>query len=185
MRQFTNLEKANVLDEVKRQGGVSKVAEKFGITRATIYNWQKKEAEIRDSLSQDMALEAVKQSLGETGAVLDSVGSYAELLERTGDLERRKKYLSAQVEFILWKVVRALESHEDLTKIHPKDMSKIMTDLHAVRKDLSNEPTVIIEYRNTWLELVLQVLREFLDEEQLRDFVSKMEAVEADYEVLK
>lgn len=185
MKQFTNIQKANILDEVKRQGSVSKVAEKFGVTRASIYNWQKKEDEIREGLSSDTALEAIKQSLGKTETVLDSVGSYAELLEKTGDLERRKKYLSAQVEFILWKVVKALETHEDLTRINPKDMSKIMTDLHAVRKDLSNEPTVIIEYRNTWLELVLQVLRDFLDDDQLREFVSKMEAVEADYEVLR
>jgi len=92
--------------------------------------------------------------------------------------------MSAQVEFILWKVVRLLENHPDLDAIHPKDLSKIMADLHAVRKELSNEPTVIIEYRNQWMEQVLSVLQEFLDADSLRAFAQKMEAVEADYEVL-
>jgi len=63
-------------------------------------------------------------------------------------------------------------------------LSKIMADLHAVRKELSNEPTVIIEYRNQWMEQVLGVLQEFVSPEDLRAFVKKMEAVEADYDVL-
>jgi hypothetical protein len=92
--------------------------------------------------------------------------------------------MSAQVEFILWKVIKLLESHEDLDRVHPKDLSKIMGDLHSVRKELSNEPTVIIEYRNQWMERVLSVLQEFLDTEQLREFASKMQAVEAEYEII-
>jgi transposase-like protein len=184
MKQFTNRQKAEILDKVKQVGNVSKVAQKFDITRATIYNWQKNEQDIRSSLAQDTALRAVKDSYPLESEVLKDVQEYAELLNRKGALEQRKQMMSAQVEFILWKVVRLLENHPDLDAIHPKDLSKIMADLHAVRKELSNEPTVIIEYRNQWMEQVLGVLQEFLDADSLRAFAQKMEAVEADYEVL-
>jgi transposase-like protein len=50
MNQFNNRQKAQILDECTTTGNVSKVAEKYGITRATIYNWQKKEQEIREAL---------------------------------------------------------------------------------------------------------------------------------------
>ena len=184
MKQFTNRQKAEILDEVKKVGNVSKVAQKFDITRATVYNWQKNEDDIRSSLAADTALRAVKESYPLESEVLKDVQEYAELLNKKGALEQRKQMMSAQVEFILWKVVRLLENHPDLDAIHPKDLSKVMTDLHAVRKELSNEPTVIIEYRNQWMEQVLSVLGEFMDQDSLRAFAKKMEAVEADYEVL-
>jgi len=116
--------------------------------------------------------------------VLKGVEEYADLLAQKGNLEKRKQLLSGQVEFILWKVVKLLENHPDLDGVHPKDLSKIMGDLHSVRKELSNEPTIIIEYRNEWMERVLSVLQEFLDEEKMREFAKKMEAVEADYELI-
>jgi len=184
MSHFTNRQKAEVLDEVKRMGNVSKVAEKFDITRATIYNWQKNEDDIRSSLAQDTALRAIKESYPIEGEVLRGVEEYADLLNKKGALEQRKQMMSSQVEFILWKVVRLLENHPDLEAIHPKDLSKIMGDLHAVRRELSNEPTVVIEYRNQWMEQVLGVLQEFISPEDLRAFVKKMEAIEADYDVL-
>jgi len=184
MNQFNNRQKAQIIDECTTTGNVSKVAEKYGITRATIYNWQKKESEIRESLAQDTALRAIKESLPVESYVLKDIEEYSVLLAEKGALEQRKQMMSAQVEFILWKVIKLLESHEDLDRVHPKDLSKIMGDLHSVRKELSNEPTVIIEYRNQWMERVLQVLSEFLDAESLREFVTKMQAVEAEYEVL-
>lgn len=184
IKQFTNSEKAIILDECKKVGNVSKVAEKYDVTRATIYNWQKSEDEIMKSLSQDSSLLAIKESRLIDSDILKDVERYADLLSAKGALEKRKQLLSAQVEFILWKVVKLLETHEALEDIHPKDLSKIMSDLHAVRKELSNEPTVIIEYRNQWMERVLSVLNEYLDTDQLREFVNKMQAVEAEYEVL-
>ena len=184
MIQFTNARKIEVLDECKRVGNVSKVAEKYGITRATIYNWQKSEEEIRKSVAQDDALVKIKANAPAHTEVLRDVERYADLLSEKGALEKRKQLLSAQVEYILWKVVGLLESHPDLDAIHPKDLSKIMGDLHSVRKELSNEPTVIIEYRNQWMERVLQVLTEYMEPEDIRDFVKKMQAIEAEYEVL-
>jgi len=184
VQQFSNRQKAEILDECKRVGNVSKVADKYGITRATIYNWQKVESEIRDALAHDTALVALKQSLPIEADVLKGIEEYSDLLAQKGNLEKRKQLLSSQVEFILWKVVRLLENHPDLDGIHPKDLSKIMSDLHGVRKELSNEPTIIIEYRNEWMERVLSVLQEFLDEDGLREFAKKMQAVEAEFEVL-
>lgn len=181
---FTNRQKAEVLDECVRMGNVSKVAEKYGVTRATVYNWQKDEENIRKELAHDTALLNIKQAMPVESDVLANVQSYADLLSQKGNIERRKQLMSAQVEFILWKVVKLLEEHPDLDGIHPKDLSKIMGDLHQVRKELSNEPTVIIEYRNQWMERVLGVLSDFLDEDTMREFVGKMKAVEAEYEVL-
>lgn len=181
---FTNRQKAEVLDDCVRMGNVSKVAEKYGLTRATIYNWQKAEQEIRKELAHDTALMNIKAAMPLEAGVLDKVQDYADLLARKGALEHRKQLMSAQVEFILWKVIKLLEEHPDLDGVHPKDLSKIMGDLHSVRKELSNEPTVIIEYRNQWMERVLTVLNEFLDEDAMREFVGKMKAVEAEYEVL-
>ena len=184
MSQFNNRQKAQILDECTTTGNVSKVAEKYGITRATIYNWQKREQDIRESLAQDTALRAIKESLPAEAGVLKDIEEYSVLLAEKGALETRKKMMSAQVEYILWKVIKLLESHEDLDKVHPKDLSKIMGDLHSVRKELSNEPTVIIEYRNQWMERVLSVLQEFLDVDEIREFASKMQSVEAEYEIL-
>jgi transposase len=184
MSQFTNRQKVEVLDDVKRMGNVSKAAEKYGITRMTIYNWQKQEDEIRKTVSEDYALKTLRQSMGLEESVLQGIEEYADLLAQKGALEKRKQLLSANVEYILWKVVRLLENHPDLDGVHPKDLSKIMGDLHQVRKELSNEPTVIIEYRNEWMGRVLSVLQEFLDEDALREFAKKMQAVEAEYEVL-
>lgn len=184
MRQFSNRQKAEILDECTKVGNVSKVASKYDVTRATIYNWQKQEDQIRKDLAQDTALRALKESLPVEAEVLRGIEQYSDLLSQKGALEQRKQMMSAQVEYILWKVVKLLEQHPDLDAIHPKDLSKIMSDLHGVRKELSNEPTVIIEYRNQWMEQVLSVLNEFLGGDEMREFVKKMEAVEADYQVL-
>jgi Transposase. len=67
MRQFSNRQKAEILDECKKVGNVSKVAQKFDITRATIYNWQKSEDKIREALGQDTALRAIKDSFSVRG----------------------------------------------------------------------------------------------------------------------
>ena len=184
MRQFSNRQKAEILDECKKVGNVSKVAQKFDITRATIYNWQKSEDKIREALGQDTALRAIKDSFPLEEGVLKGVEEYADLLAKKGALENRKQMMSAQVEMILWRVIKLIETHPDLDAIHPKDLSKVMGDLHNVRKELSNEPTIIIEYRNQWMERVLSVLQDFLGNDELRQFVQKMEAVEADFEVL-
>ena len=184
MKQLSNRQKAEILDECKRVGNVSKVAEKYGVTRMSIYNWQKEEESIRSALAHDTALTALRQSMPVEASVLEGIEEYAELLAQKGALEKRKQLLSGHVEYILWKVVKLLETHPDLEAIHPKDLSKIMGDLHQVRKELSNEPTVIIEYRNEWMGRVLSVLQEFLDEETLREFAKKMQAVEAEYEIL-
>jgi hypothetical protein len=49
---------------------------------------------------------------------------------------------------------------------------------------VSNEPTIIIEYKNKMREQTLQVLQDYLNIDQLKEFAQKMEAIEVDYEVL-
>jgi adenine-specific DNA methylase len=115
---------------------------------------------------------------------LKQLESYKHTLGDIGTLEERKEKLSAKVEFILVKITTLLENHPDLDSIHPKDLSRIMKDLHDVRKELSNEPTIIIEYKNKLREQTLQVLQDFLNIEQLKEFANRMEAIEADYEIL-
>ncbi len=184
MKQFSNSEKAMILEECDRSGNIAKVAEKYGITRTTIYNWKGKRDELKKKMVEKRVLDGAVGKVGLDKRMLEGVEDYAGLLAEKGNLERRKQLLSGQVEYILWRVVRLLDAHPDLSAMNPKDLSKVMTDLHAVRKELSNEPTVIVEYRNEWMERVLQVLQDFLGDEQLREFAKKMQSVEADYEVL-
>lgn len=184
MKQFSNSEKAVILEECDRTQNIAKVAEKYGITRTTIYNWKGKRGELKKKIAEKKVLDTARLKVGLDEKMLEGVEDYAGLLAEKGNLERRKQLLSSQVEYILWRVVRLLENHPDLNAISPKDLSKVMTDLHAVRKELSNEPTVIVEYRNEWMERVLQVLQEFLGDDELRAFASKMQSVEAEYEVL-
>lgn len=171
-----------ILEDCETLGSVTAAAEKHGVSRQSIYNWRKREKSIELELYQEERFLEEQAKLG--ADVFDNMSTYAEMLNRLGTLEQRKAKLSAQVEFILANVVTMLERHPDLSKIHPKDLSKIMVDLHSVRKELSNEPTIIIEYKNKMREQVLRLLVDYLSREQLEEFASKMEAVEADYEVL-
>lgn len=181
---FDDVERLSILGECDRSGNVSSIAKKYGITRATIYSWKKREEEIRKSVGRDEALIAIKETMKEHEMVLGEIERYSELLAQKGALERRKQMMSGQVEFILWNVIKMLEVHPDLAELNPKDLSRVMVDLHNVRKELSNEPTVIIEYRNEWMEKVLMVMSELVDEDKVREFVERMEAVEAEYQVL-
>ncbi len=182
MREYTEKEKTKILQEVNVVGNVSKVAQKYNISRQTIYNWRadRKDLDIGIALQENNDL--IQKS--SSSNFLDDIDKYKDLLKKSGTLEERKKKVSAKVEYMLIKVTTLLENHEDLDKIHPKDLSKIMKDLHDVRKELSNEPTIIIEYKNKVKEQVLQILSDFLDFEQMTEFAKRMEAVEADYEVL-
>ena len=171
-----------ILEDCDVLGSVTAAAEKHGVSRQSIYNWRKRKKSIELELAQE---DKFLEEQAKRGAeALKNIDSYAMLLNRVGTLEQRKAKLSAQVEFILVNVVNLLEKHPDLSKIHPKDLSKIMTDLHGVRKELSNEPTIIVEYKNKMREQVLRLLVDYLTREQLEDFASRMEAVEAEYEVL-
>ena len=171
-----------ILDDCDLLGSVTAAAEKHGVSRQSIYNWRKKRKTIELEVATEEQFLAERAKRG--SEVMQNIDSYAVLLNKVGTLEQRKAKLSAHVEFILANVVSLLEKHPDLDKIHPKDLSKIMVDLHSVRKELSNEPTIIIEYKNKMREQVLRLLVDYLSREQLEEFAGKMEAVEAEYEVL-
>lgn len=182
--EFTPDEKVAILREIEVLGNVSKVAEKWGVSRQSIYNWQAQRSKLDDEIRiQEQAKDVVTRSKFDP-ELLKDLEQYRNTLQFIGHLEERKEQLSAKVEFMLIKVTTLLENHPDLDSIHPKDLSKIMKDLHDVRKELSNEPTIIIEYKNKLREQTLQVLQDFLDLDQLREFAKRMEAIEADYEVL-
>ena len=177
-------DKVAILKEIEVMGNVSKVAEKWGVSRQSIYNWQAQRKNLDEEIKiREQARDVIERSKFDP-ELLKDLEQYRNTLQFIGTLEERKEKLSAKVEFMLIKVTTLLESHPDLDSIHPKDLSKIMKDLHDVRKELSNEPTIIIEYKNKVKEQTLQVLQDFLDLDQLREFAQRMEAIEADYEIL-
>ena len=182
--EFSPEEKVAILREIEVMGNVSKVAEKWGVSRQSIYNWQAQRRNLDEEIIiREQAKDVVARSKFDP-ELLKDLEQYRNTLQFIGTLEERKEKMSAKVEFMLIKITTLLENHPDLDEIHPKDLSKIMKDLHDVRKELSNEPTIIIEYKNKLREQTLQVLQDFLDLDQLKEFASRMEAIEADYEVL-
>lgn len=182
--EFSPEEKVAILREIEVMGNVSKVAEKWGVSRQAIYNWKAQRKNLDEEIIiREQAKDVVTRSKFDP-ELLKDLEQYRNTLQFIGTLEERKEKMSAKVEFMLIKITTLLENHPDLDEIHPKDLSKIMKDLHDVRKELSNEPTIIIEYKNKLREQTLQVLQDFLDLDQLKEFASRMEAIEADYEVL-
>ena len=177
-------DKVAILKEIEVMGNVSKVAEKWGVSRQVIYNWKQQRSTLEDEIKiQEQAKDVVARSQFDP-ELLKDLEQYRNTLSFIGTLEERKEKLSAKVEYMLIKITTLLENHPDLDEIHPKDLSKIMKDLHDVRKELSNEPTIIIEYKNKVREQTLQVLQDFLNLDQLKEFAKRMEAIETDYEVL-
>ena len=184
MNEFSPEEKVAILREIEVMGNVSKVAEKWGVSRQSIYNWQAQRRNLDEEIMiREQAKDVVTRSKFDPDLLKD-LEQYRNTLQFIGTLEERKEKMSAKVEFMLIKITTLLENHPDLDEIHPKDLSKIMKDLHDVRKELSNEPTIIIEYKNKLREQTLQVLQDFLNLDQLKEFAHRMEAIEADYEVL-
>ena len=177
-KEFSPKEKVEILKDISVMGSVSKVAQKWGVSRQSIYNWKNE----RSKLDEEVILRENVPEISDH-AIID-IEKYKQILSDLGSLEQRKEKMSAKVEFMLMKITTLLENHPDLDAIHPKDLSKIMKDLHDVRKELSNEPTIIIEYKNKMREQTLQVLQDFLNIDQLREFAQKMEAIEADYEII-
>jgi len=177
-REFSPKEKVEVLKDISVIGNVSKVAQKWGVSRQTIYNWKAE----RSELDEQIILRESRPDFD--SKTLMEINKYRDVLSDLGTLEQRKEKMSAKVEFMLMKITTLLENHPDLDAIHPKDLSKIMKDLHDVRKELSNEPTIIIEYKNKMREQTLQVLQDFLNMDQLKEFAQRMEAIEVDYELI-
>lgn len=184
--EYDNYFKLEVLERCEVVGNVSAVAEQYDLSRATIYSWKKKEDEIRESVAKDKVTEKITAQIDVRSDVLDKITTYEGLLQEIGGAEERRKALANQVEHLLMTVVSTLENHPDLAETRPKDLSKIMVELRETKDKLSREPDVVIEYRDAMMETVLSVLRgSYLTDDQLRDFVRKVEAVEADFEVIK
>ena len=182
--EFSPEEKVAILREIKVMGNVSKVADKWGVSRQTIYNWKNQRSNLDEEIKiREQAKDVVQRSKFDP-ELLKDLEQYRNTLQFIGTLEERKEKMSAKVEFMLIKITTLLENHPDLDAIHPKDLSKIMKDLHDVRKELSNEPTIIIEYKNKVREQTVQVLQDVLNMGQLKEFAQRMEAIEVDYELI-
>lgn len=176
-KEYSDLEKQEILDHAELNG-VSTTARQYDVSRQAIYNWRKDADEISTNVAIARRLSA---SDGKSLSQFKSVGEmakYVELLKREGTLKDRKQKQGAKAEANLVKIIDLLENHPQLDQIHPKDLSKIMLDLNTIKKDLYDEPTIIIEYRNTWMQRVLQVLTDFLTNDELRAFVHKIETIE-------
>ena len=182
--EFTASEKLEILNDIEVVGNMSKVADKYGVSRQSIYNWKSEMSQIPEEVDKNQKFLQAKEGSKFDVDVVKDIDSYKHLLQQIGTLEERKESIGAVVEYNLMRVIQMLESHPDLSDIHPKDLSKIMIDLNSVRKDMNNEPTIIIEYKNKVREQTLQVLQDFLDLDQLKEFAKRMEAIETDYEVL-
>ena len=184
--EYTNQDKVEVLDAIKRVGNITKVAEQFNISRGTIYNWKSQEDEIRKAVAKDEVVTDLRERSEIRQDVLKYIESYTELLQAKGTTEERMRLLGAKVEYLLANVVDMLENNPDLRDMHPKDQAGLIETLLNVKKQLYQEPDFIIEFKQDLMVRVIDVLKgEFLTEEQLHTFVDKMESIEdAEYEEL-
>lgn len=180
-REYTNDFKVQVLDDVKAIGNVSKVAEKHKITRQSIYDWKAQESEIRGDVEVGDALVVLRDAGEITETAFQNLRRHKSALEALGTLEERKKALAEKVEVNLLRVVDLLEDSEFLQATPPKDLAKIMIDLNTVKKDLYNEPDLVIENRNNMIYMVLHVLKDNFgfSEAELREFVRIIELKES------
>lgn len=181
---FTSQEKMQILNDIEVIGNVSKVAEKYNVSRQSIYNWKNEIEQLQEEVKQNEKFLQAREGSKFDVDVIKDIESYKHLLQQIGTLEERKQNIGAVVEYNLMRVIQMLESHPDLSVIHPKDLSKIMIDLNSVRKDMNNEPAIIVEYKNSFKENVLQVLNDFLDIDQIKEVVNRIEAMDADFEII-
>lgn len=173
-----------ILNDIEVIGNVSKVAEKYNVSRQSIYNWKNEIEQLQEEVKQNEKFLQAREGSKFDVDVIKDIESYKHLLQQIGTLEERKQNIGAVVEYNLMRVIQMLESHPDLSVIHPKDLSKIMIDLNSVRKDMNNEPAIIVEYKNSFKENVLQVLNDFLDIDQIKEVVNRIEAMDADFEII-
>lgn len=186
MSNYTTKNKVGILNDVERIGNVSKVAEKHGVSRQSIYKWQEKEEELRKELAKDTQLTQKKMEGLVEQDVLQGIEKYADLLNKTGNLEQRKSKLGSKVEYLEASIIHLIENNDELQEMSPDRQSKVLKTIHEIRQDLYDEPDLVVEYRNNWMELVLRVLQDFLDNSEIRQFADKMQEVEQDeYEIIE
>lgn len=185
--------KLRVIDDAEKWDNVSKAAETHNVSRHAIYAWmedregiereaekeeERQENEVSITERRTEILDRIEKYLPQT---IDSADRYLQMLKERGTVSERKEMLNAVVEGTLWRVVETLEG-QDLSEVHPKDLSKIMTDLESVREKLAGEPTVIIEERNKMKELVVVAAKEMFGGDKAKELAMKIENMaEAEY----
>ena len=186
MSDYTTKDKVEILDDVERIGNVSKVADKHDVSRQSIYKWRGNEKELRKELAKDTKLTQKKAEALVEQDVLAGIEKYAELLDQTGDLEQRKQKLGSKVEYLEASIIHLIENNPELQEMSPDRQSKVLKTIHEIRQDLYDEPDLVVEYRNNWMELVLRVLQDFLSNDEIRSFAKRMQEVEsAEYEIIE
>ena len=165
--------------EYAERTNVAEASRHFDVHRHSVTKWVKDREEIRKSIAVATTAQAITKLSDKD---LKEIKDVRQQLLSIGNLEERKAIVGAQVEKLLIVVVNMLEAHPNLAEIHPKDLSKIMIDLNTIKKDLYNEPTVVVEYRAGWMERVVMVLSELVSKETLSEFINKMEVAEAKYD---
>ena len=94
--EFSPQEKVEILREIEVMGNVSKVAQKYGVSRQSIYNWKSERDELDKEIAlQQQARQVVKSSNLNVDA-LKQLQSYKDTLGDIGTLEERKEKLSAK-----------------------------------------------------------------------------------------
>lgn len=183
--EYSDAFKLQALEHYDVSNNISETCRHFDITRQTFYNWLKSEERIRRNGSKKDILPVLVERGILTIEELKTIESYPKLLEEIGATEERKKKLGAKVEVLLHQVIGMLEKHPDLDKVKPKDLSKIMTDLEALRQKLYNEPDVVIEMRSQWrVDAISAMQKVGITQEQIIEFSKVMTAIESEYEIV-
>ncbi len=163
-----------------RVGNKSAVAKQYGITRATLYKWIEQEEFLHSSSEEAAVTVAIDLNNAMTKIAEDKVD-----LDRHGEYDARKKLMASALEAELIRKVSIMtqQTDEKFIMMSPKDQITFLEKANAIKKDLYDEPTMIIEYRNNWMEQVIKVLSKMMDRNQLTTFVEKMHDIEEANEI--
>lgn len=191
--EYTTEQKIEVLDYYSVCGNKSQTAKHFNLNRGTLYEWIDREQEIRKLAYGNEVMLNKAERLEIEGEVTQGLENYKQELDRFADKAKRKELLGNQVEAILIKSVKMLERHPDMYELSAKDLADMLVKINGLKKDLYDEPTVVIEYRNRMMGDVIKILLMLLSDDRIlslepneivREFTKRMEAVEADYEII-
>lgn len=185
--------KVDVLDNLRvNQGNISKTAREADIDRGTLIKWESLEDEIRE---EDRTRHAMVKASG------DVENTHEMYLRRIGDIKDhylkhaedlflnfekqlgaktykdRKKLLAGRVEQMIWDGLRAYDPDWAMN-MNEADRTAAMDKLFNQLYKLNDEASIIIEYRNSIMVQVGEVIRGEFGEEGLQRVLRKLENAE-------
>lgn len=181
--EYTDAFRLEVAEKAEEWDNVTKAAEDYNVTRHSVYKWMREKDEIaaRAKRESDLAYKSEEIIRKMDAALPDNIeeaDEYLAILNRYGTATERKTKLNARVETLLFRVLRMLEAHPKLADVHPKDLSKIMTDLESVREKLAGEPTIIVQERNKIKEIVFIAVRDLFGEDAVYNLAQRIESMQ-------